>query len=174
MTTFFPPAKAGEPQRRCEPTTAPRRVGGLARFFLPCTRALAVRCLGQHGGWWRTPKHEHAEPRRSVGWAHDMELFRCDGATDRDSIDGSDRRSQTLLRSARACGSNFKFLFLSCKTTRTTIFLPIWAVFRRCFDKTPLRAVREPQVPNGGKDSRKRVCLERAVGGMEHVTSTIE
>ena len=88
----------------------------MARFFLPCTRALAVRCLGQHGGWWRTPKHEHAEPRRSVGWAHDMELFRCDGATDRDGIGGSDRRSQTLLRSARACGSNFKFLFLSCKT----------------------------------------------------------
>ena len=33
----------------------------MARFFLPCARALAVRCLGQHGGWWRTPKHEHAE-----------------------------------------------------------------------------------------------------------------
>ena len=47
----------------------------MARFFLPCARALAVRCLGQHGGWWRTSKHEHAEPRRSVGWAHDMELF---------------------------------------------------------------------------------------------------
>ena len=143
----------------------------MARFFLPCTRALAVRCLGQHGGWWRTPKHEHAEPRRSVGWAHDMELFRRDGAVDRDGNGDSDRRTQKRLRSARVCASNFKNLFLSCKTTRTTIFLPIWAVFRRGFDKTPLRAAQGAQVPNGTKGAQYRVCLERAV---EHITSTLD
>ena len=143
----------------------------MARFFLPCTRALAVRCLGQHGGWWRTSKHEHAEPRRSVGWAHDMELFRRDGAVDRDGNGDSDRRTQKRLRSARVCTSNFKNLFLSCKTTRTTIFLPIWAVFRRGFDKTPLRAAQGAQVPNGTKGAQYRVCLELAV---EHITSTLD
>ena len=143
----------------------------MARFFLPCARALAVRCLGQHGGWWRTPKHEHAEPRRSVGWAHDMENFRCDGAADRGGNGGFDLRTHKRLRSARVCTSNFKNLFLSCKTTRTTIFLPIWAVFRRGFDKTPLRAAQGAQVPNGTKGAQYRVCLERAV---EHITSTLD
>ena len=97
--------------------------------------------------------------------------FRRDGAADRDGNGDYDRRTRTLLRSARAWGSIPPKMFLSCKTTRTTIFLPIWAVFRRGFDKTPLRAAQGAQVPNGTKGAQYRVCLERAV---EHTTSTLD
>ena len=101
----------------------------MARFFLPCTRTLAVRCLGQHGGWWRTPKHEHAEPRRSVGWAHDMENFRCDGAADRGGNGGFDPRTHKRLRSARVYASNFKNMPASYTKPRLTIPDPIFFAF---------------------------------------------
>ena len=123
-----------------------RRVGGLARFFLPCARALAVRCLGQHGGWWRTPKHEHAEPRRSVGWAHDMENFRCDGAADRGGNGGFDLRTHKRLRSARVCNTNFKNMPASYTKPRLAIPDPICG-----HASTESRSTRPPRgsVPPG-------------------------
>ena len=146
-------------------------MGGFAWFFLLVDVRVRSRNLGRHGGRWHSPNKRHAEPRLSLDWAHQMEPFRRDGAADRDGNGDSDRRTQKRLRSARVCTSNFKNLFLSCKTTRTTIFLPIWAVFRRGFDKTPLRAAQGAQVPNGTKGAQYRVCLERAV---EHITSTLD
>ena len=146
-------------------------MGGLAWFFLLVDVRVRSRNLGRHGGRWHSLNKRHAEPRLSLDWAHQMEPFRRDGAADGGGIGGSDRRSQTSLRSARAWGSIPKILFLSCKTTRTTIFLPIWAVFRRGFDKTPLRAAQEAQVPNGTKGAQ---CSARRKRAVEHTTSTLD
>ena len=129
--------------------TAPRRVGGFAWFFLLVDVRVRSRNLGRHGGRWHSLNKRHAEPRLSLDWAHQMELFAA-------MVRLIEATSAVLTAALKQyCGArgradqSQKFCFSRARRRAGPFFCPFGQYFDGVSTKPRCARLREPKFRTG-------------------------